>query len=222
MLAFAAHDIFKEYRLDRGRRVPVLHGLSLQVMAGEWLSLTGASGCGKSTLLHLLGALDRPDRGRIECLGQDLAGLSARGRAGLRRRVLGFMFQSYHLLQELSALENVMLPAMAETAWRANRRRALSLLADFGLAEREGHRPQELSGGEQQRVALVRALINRPRILLADEPTGNLDAAAAEHIMGLLERLHRDEGMTIVMVTHDRALAGRAERVCRLRDGVIE
>ncbi len=218
---FELTGVCKEYRLERSRRVPVLHGLDLRVEPGEWLALTGPSGCGKTTLLHLLGALDTPNRGIVQCLGRNLARLSAGGKARLRRQTIGFMFQSYHLLPELTALENVMLPAMATTDRRLLHRRASNLLAQFGLEERLRHRPQELSGGEQQRAALARALINEPQILLADEPTGNLDRQAADTIMRLLQKLHREDGATIVMVTHDLSVAARASRVCRLENGGI-
>ena len=218
---YTLDKVRKEYRLDGGRRVPVLSELDLQVEPGEWLALTGPSGCGKTTLLHLLGALDRPDSGRVYCLDRSLESLSPRAKAELRRRTIGFMFQSYHLLPELNALENIMLPAMSEMKWIENRKRCRYLLAQFGLSEREGHRPQELSGGEQQRVALARALVNQPRILLADEPTGNLDREAADTIMELLKDLHRSAGTTIIMVTHDRNIAEQADKVYLMRNGAV-
>lgn len=218
---YILQEVCKEYRFDGGRRVPVLNELELQVESGQWLALTGHSGCGKSTLLHLLGALDKPDSGRVYCLGRSLASLSAKAKAELRRRTIGFMFQSYHLLPELNALENIMLPAIGEVKWKENRNRSRELLKQFGLSEREGHRPQELSGGEQQRVALARALINQPQILLADEPTGNLDREAASTIMELLKDLHRSAGTTIIMVTHDRNIAEQADKVYLMRDGAV-
>lgn len=219
--AFSACHVAKHYRLER-HVVRVLEDVTFTVNEGEWMALVGPSGCGKTTLLHLLGALDAPSGGRICCRGRAYADLSSRRRAFLRRDKLGFVFQSYYLFPELNALENVVLPALQ---WRRDRRaacrRAEALLTEFGLAHRLRHRPQELSGGEQQRVALARALINAPDILLADEPTGNLDAASSEEIVGILRRLHCERGKTIVMVTHDAMLAGLADRVLRLEAGRV-
>jgi len=221
--AFEVRGVRKHYRLDRHTTVEVLRGVDLTVRAGEWVALVGASGCGKSTLLHLLGALDEPDQGVIACLGRPYAGMKAVAKATLRRQDIGFVFQSYHLFPELDALENVMLPGMQGGIKNASglADRARELLVRFGLEMRLRHRPLELSGGEQQRVALARALINGPRILLADEPTGNLDAAAAAGIIGLLEQLHRDEGKTIVMVTHDHTLAQRADHILHMTNGLV-
>jgi len=221
-IAFLTANLAKQYRLEKRKLIPVLADVNLRVDAGEWLALVGASGSGKSTLLHLLGALDRPSSGAIACFGQDYARLKAGAKAVLRRDLIGFVFQTFHLFPELSAWENVMLPAL-QWQWNktAAKQRARQLLVDFGLEQRLQHRPPELSGGEQQRTALARALINNPRILLADEPTGNLDAEASANILGLLQQLHRD-GKTIIMVTHDAQVAGRADRILRLRDGAIE
>ena len=217
--ALEAVDVHRSYRLGR-THIPVLAGVCLSVPKGGWAALIGASGCGKSTLLHLLGALDKPDAGQIHCHGQILNQLSAGRRTELRREHMGFVFQSYHLFPELTALENVMLPAMR---WGADppavTKRATGLLESFGLAPRLEHRPMEMSGGEQQRVALARALINNPSIILADEPTGNLDAAAAAEIMAILQRLNREDGKTIVMVTHDLKIAAQAHDVWRLAAG---
>jgi len=217
--AFTVLQVAKHYELQ-GHRIEVLTEIDLHVNPGEWIALTGASGSGKTTLLHLMAALDKPSAGTIACLGADYAAISGRRRAMLRRDRIGLLFQNYHLFPELNALENVALPALR---WGVNRRaavnRARELLSEFGLSERLGHRPCELSGGEQQRAALARALINDPAIILADEPTGNLDQKAGSHIMDILTELHRQQEKTIVMVTHDRAVADRADRVLALDRG---
>ncbi|MCF7853998.1 MAG: ABC transporter ATP-binding protein [Candidatus Pacebacteria bacterium] len=220
--AFAVAGLAKHYRLGK-HRIPVLNDVTLTISAGEWVALVGPSGSGKTTLLHLLGALDSPSKGKISCLGQSYEKLSARHRALLRRKTIGLLFQNYHLFPELSAVENALLPALHWGQHRAGyANRAKSLLAEFGLAERLEHRPRELSGGEQQRVALVRALINNPDIILADEPTGNLDQEAAAHIMDILTSLQQGEGKTIVMVTHDLSIARQADRILQLRDGQVQ
>ncbi|MBN2452110.1 MAG: ABC transporter ATP-binding protein [Lentisphaeria bacterium] len=212
-------DLHRHFRLEK-HRIDVLQGASFLVAEGEWVALVGRSGCGKTTLLHLLGGLDRPSSGEIVCRGLAYSRLDAQARAALRRRHFGFVFQSYHLFPELSAHENVMLPALQ---WRrdrqAARQRAAELLAGFGLAQRLRHRPQELSGGEQQRVALARALMNEPDVILADEPTGNLDVTAAREIIAILQGLHRERRKTIVMVTHDLRLAALADRILVIREG---
>jgi len=194
----------------------------------EMVAIVGASGSGKSTLLHLLGALDRPDGGLIRFDGQDINRLSGRRRNGLRNAAFGFVFQFYHLLPELTVLENTMLPAMVEMSalsWLAGggkrRQLAVDLLSELGLGERMKHRPVELSGGERQRVAIARALVNQPRILFADEPTGNLDATTGESILQVLIRLNRDHGQTLVMVTHDPKIAAHADRIVELTNGRI-
>ena len=209
--------------------VPVLFGADLAVNEGEWVAILGSSGSGKSTLLHLLGGLDRPDPdgGEVRFAGQRVAF----GRGGAldtyRNRDIGFVFQFYHLLPELTVLENALLPSLVG-AWgplgqerrKAGRALALSLLAEFGLAHRLTHRPAQLSGGERQRVAIARALVNSPRVLLADEPTGNLDTHTGAGILDLLAARHA-AGLTLVMVTHDPEVARRASRVVRLHDGRI-
>lgn len=209
-------------------RIEVLKGVDLSIRAGEFLAIEGRSGSGKSTLLHLLGALDEADAGAIEYHGRDLARLPAAERAGVRNREFGFVFQFYHLLPELNVLENTLLSAMIEFSWlkfRANKRelveRATGILKQLGLEHRHRHRPNQLSGGERQRVAIARALMNRPKVLFADEPTGNLDSETGRQIMAVLEALHRDAGQTIVMVTHDRTLARTADRALVLRDGLL-
>ncbi|RME38977.1 MAG: ABC transporter ATP-binding protein [Planctomycetota bacterium] len=221
-----AEGLHKSYILGH-ERLRVLRGVNLSVRRGEFLSVMGASGSGKSTLLHLLGALDLPDRGRVLFEGRDLLSRPPAERRAYRNREVGFVFQFYHLLPECNVLENVMMPRMVRyplLPWRRvgrqARRDALALLERVGLSERIKHRPAELSGGERQRVAIARALINRPAVLLADEPTGNLDAAAGKGILDLLAELNR-EGQTLIMVTHDATLAQRADRCVRLQDGVI-
>lgn len=218
MTAFTLENVEKCYRMGP-HRVDVLRGVNATVQTGEWVALTGASGSGKTTLMHLLGGLDRPTGGTVQCLGKSMAGRTA---TRLRQQHLGFVFQSYHLLAELSAVENVALPA---SGWGQSRskaeKKAIELLGRFGLEHRLRHRPLELSGGEQQRVAMARALINNPDIILADEPTGNLDAEAAETIMSILAELNAKDGRTIVMVTHDMVCARRAQRMLHLVDGRV-
>lgn len=223
-----AAGLYKTYRRD-AIQVNVLSGLNLHVEAGEFLSVVGASGCGKSTLLHLLGTLDRPDHGTICLDGLRIDHLPAERRDRLRNQTFGFIFQFYHLLPELSTLENVLMPQMIAHSvfgWLRHRRtltrRAVSLLERVGLGERLHHRPRELSGGEMQRAAIARALVNQPRVLLADEPTGNLDAAAGGEIVRLLRDLNRREGLTIIMVTHNLDIATLTDRVVRLVAGRVE
>jgi len=218
--AFQVTEVHKDYRLEK-HVIRVLKGITLTVAAGEWVALVGRSGSGKTTLLHLLGALDDATQGEITCRGRSYRTMSNRQKATLRRDEIGFVFQSYHLFPELNALENVVLPALhLATNRRAARDTARDLPRDFGLGERLRHRPPELSGGEQQRVALARALINSPAIILADEPTGNLDKRASQHIIDILTMLHRRHGKTIVMVSHDLDLARLADRVLLIDDGV--
>jgi lipoprotein-releasing system ATP-binding protein len=221
-----AQDVHKSYRMGQ-TQVRVLKGVNLEISAGEFTAVVGASGSGKSTLLHILGALDRPDKGRVCFKGGDLAKQSGRRLNRFRNRTVGFVFQFYHLLDELNVLENVLLPTMAGKSlagWlvcrRAAKKRARELLEQFGLAQRVRHKPYQLSGGERQRVAIARALMNEPEILLADEPTGNLDSQTGNGILKVLERLN-GAGQSIVMVTHDERIAARAGRIIRLADGVI-
>lgn len=216
-----AHGLTKAYELGR-RRLEVLRGVDLTVRRGEFLALRGASGAGKSTLLHLLGGLDRPDEGSIEVCDQKLDRLGAGELTEFRNRRVGFIFQAYHLLPELDATENVMLPArMARRPFAECVAQARELLGRVGLGERLEHRPAELSGGEQQRVAIARCLINRPQLVLADEPTGNLDSKTGEEILELLLTLRAEHGTTLVICTHDSRVASRAERVIELVDGRI-
>jgi putative ABC transport system ATP-binding protein len=198
----------------------ILSGVSLAIARGETVAVMGASGAGKSTLLALLAGLDEPTAGEVRLAGKDLTRLDEDGRAAVRAGHVGFVFQSFHLVPSLTALENVMLPL--ELAGRGDARAAaLEVLARVGLAERVGHYPRQLSGGEQQRVAIARAFVTRPDVLFADEPTGNLDAATGERIMELLFGLNAETGTTLVLVTHDRALAARCGRVIRLDAGRI-
>jgi lipoprotein-releasing system ATP-binding protein len=217
----SAADLHKTYRKG-ANKVEVLRGLDLEVYEGEFLSVIGASGSGKSTMLHLLGTLDRPDQGAIHLEDRRIDDLPASARDPLRNQTFGFIFQFYHLLPELNTLENVLVPQMIQhslLAWFA-RRRALRRRA--GLSHRHKHRPRELSGGEMQRAAIARALINRPRILLADEPTGNLDAGTGAQIIHLLRDLNRNEGLTIIMVTHNLDIVTETDRVVRLVEGRVE
>jgi predicted ABC-type transport system involved in lysophospholipase L1 biosynthesis ATPase subunit len=217
-----AVDLHKHYELERVR-IDVLRGVSLRVCHGETVSITGASGAGKSTLLQLLGGLDRPSGGRVELDGRDLYALSAAARTEVRATQVGFVFQAYHLLPELDVLENVMLPSLSRRGALQRmarlRERARGLLAQVGLAQREHHRPVELSGGEQQRAALARALMNEPELVLADEPTGNLDSATGQQVLDYLFALTRERGHTLVMVTHNEAVARLCQRQLHLLDG---
>jgi putative ABC transport system ATP-binding protein len=202
--------------------VHAVRGVSFDVAEGEWAAVVGPSGCGKSTLLHLLGAIDRPTSGTVRLRDRDVGAMSDKEATGFRLRHVGFVFQRFYLMPTLGARENVELPmAEAGMAKRERSDRARELLSYVGLAEREGHRPAQLSGGEQQRVAIARALANRPALLLADEPTGELDARTGAEIIELLGRLNAD-GTTIVVVTHDETLARAARRVIHMRDGVVE
>ncbi len=199
------------------RRVQVLHDLDLEVRRGELLAIVGPSGVGKSTLLHLMGLLDRPDSGRVVVAGQEVSALDAEARARMRNRVIGFVFQYHYLLDELDAVDNVALPLrIAGRGAGAARRRARELLDRVGLGDRGHHFPDQLSGGEQQRVAVARALAMQPRLFLADEPTGNLDLENARKLMALIRELHLLEGLTSIIVTHNEEMASRCDRVFRL------
>jgi lipoprotein-releasing system ATP-binding protein len=218
-LLVSAAGLVMGYRTPAGY-VPVLHDLSLHVPAGAMLAITGASGVGKSTLLHVLGTLDRPEAGVLEFEGRDLLAFDPARLIEFRNRQLGFVFQFHHLLPEFSALENVMMPLLIARRPRAEARaRALGLLEDLGLRARADHRPGALSGGEQQRVAVARALAREPRLLLADEPTGNLDRATGDQLHALLRGLNRERGLTIVVVTHNERLAAACDRTLRLEAG---
>jgi putative ABC transport system ATP-binding protein len=217
----ALRDVWKVYALG-DVEVQALRGVDLEIAAGEFVAVMGASGSGKSTLMNLLGCLDRPTRGRVLLDGVDIGALSADARAELRNRRIGFVFQSFNLLPRTSAVENVELPLVyGEMPLAEQRTRALAALAAVGLAERAPHLPNQLSGGQQQRVAIARALVNRPSLLLADEPTGNLDSQTAAEIMTIIARLHREQALTVILVTHEPDVAAWAGRVITFRDGVI-
>jgi ABC-type lipoprotein export system ATPase subunit len=218
-IALECSDITKSYRARRATSVDVLRGISFTVAAGEWLALTGKSGSGKTTLLQILGTLDEMDEGALTCFGEDLRRMGWWRRAAFRCNTLGFIFQSYHLFPELTALENVTLAG--RVAGAVNRQRALELIDRVGLADRLEHRPAELSGGEQQRIAIARALMNKPRLLLADEPTGNLDAGSANAIMQILRDIREAEDLTIIMVTHDPRLSALADRAMHIEKGQL-
>ncbi len=223
-----AHGLSKTYTMGR-HRLEVLKEIELFVQRGEAVVIVGASGAGKSTLLHLLGGLDAPSAGEVRVDGESLFAMSSGRRTRLRNEQIGFVFQSYNLLPELDALENVCVPAMLSSRSPRSERgshhqiesRGTELLKAVGLGERLEHRPAELSGGEQQRVAIARALMNRPSLLLADEPTGNLDAKTGEAVLDLLWQLRAESGTTLVMVTHDEQIAKRGERVLEIADGRI-
>jgi lipoprotein-releasing system ATP-binding protein len=223
-----ATGIKKTFRMGESD-VTVLKGADLSVRSGEFVAIEGRSGSGKSTLLHLLGALDAPDAGNINYDGQDIAALDGTSQARLRNTQFGFVFQFYHLLPELNVLENTILASMIEHSWlsfRSNRaeirKRGSEVLEQLGMDHRLKHRPNQLSGGERQRVAIARALMNRPKVLFADEPTGNLDAETGRQIMAVLENLHKNSNQTIVMVTHDRTIARMADRILVLREGRLQ
>jgi len=223
-----ARNVVKSYRKGK-HEVPVLRGVDFAVEPGEFVAIVGQSGCGKSTLLHLLGTLDAPDSGEIYFSGRRIDNLPARGRDAIRNRSLGMIFQFYHLLPELSTLENVLAPTMIGEGvfqyWMSrgkHRERARQLLELVGLSHRLTHTPRELSGGEMQRTAVARALMSNPTLLLADEPTGNLDSENGQEILRLLRSLNENEGLTIVMVTHDESLAKQADRTVRLKQGRVE
>jgi putative ABC transport system ATP-binding protein len=212
--------ICKSYGIGKDRLVHAADDVSLAIEAGTFVALTGASGSGKSTLLHLIGAIERPDSGSVISSGEDVTALRGGALAGYRRTV-GFVFQGYHLLPALTALDNVIAPVLPFRTSFNKRERGRELLAAVGLAGREHSLPAKMSGGEQQRVAIARALVNTPALLLADEPTGNLDSANATEILQLIATLREQRDMTIILATHDPHVAAHAERLIRLRDGVV-
>lgn len=223
----AARDLVKSYRKGK-HEVSVLRGVDFSVQPGEFTAIVGQSGSGKTTLLHLLGTLDAPDSGEIHFEGHRIDNLAPRGRDVLRNRHFGMIFQFYHLLPELTTLENVLVPRMIAEGvvkyWLNKRQhveRAKQLLEMVGLSHRLTHRPRELSGGEMQRSAIARALISNPRLLLADEPTGNLDQKTGQEILDILRTLNREQGLTIVMVTHDMAIARQADRIVKIVEGKV-
>ncbi|MBQ9336207.1 MAG: ABC transporter ATP-binding protein [Lentisphaeria bacterium] len=220
------HDLFleaagitKSFTIGK-HCIRVLKGVDLRAARGEWVALLGASGSGKTTLLDIIGTISRPDSGTLKIDGHDLTSMSGREQVGFRRKNIGFVFQAYHMLPELNICENVMLPSMMEGQPKKTvRARALELLTRVGLEHRVNHRANELSGGEQQRAAIARALMNSPRLMLADEPTGNLDSVTGQGILELFKEFHAEGNMTIIMVTHDRSVAALADRTVELKDG---
>jgi putative ABC transport system ATP-binding protein len=215
-----AEAVSRVYELE-GVSVPALRGVSLTIEPGDYVAIVGPSGSGKSTLMHLLGVLDQPSSGVLRVNGRDVAGLTAPEMAKLRNETIGFVFQAFHLLSRTTALDNVALPLVYRgIAAKERRRRAQATLERVGLGHRTGHRPNQMSGGEQQRVAIARALVTEPKMLLADEPTGNLDSKTGQAVLRLLEELNR-EGVALVIVTHDLEVATRARRRITMRDGEI-
>ncbi|MBC7853668.1 MAG: ABC transporter ATP-binding protein [Pirellulaceae bacterium] len=224
----SARNVFKSYRKGK-LEVPVLRGVDFSIRPGEFTAVIGQSGSGKSTLLHLLGTLDAPDKGEIHFEGRRIDNLPAGQRDTIRNQKLGMIFQFYHLLPELSTLENVLAPLMIANGvfsyWRNKRQfveRAKKMIEMVGLSHRLTHKPRELSGGEMQRAAIARALIAQPKLLLADEPTGNLDRKTGNEILDILKKLNREENLTIVMVTHDQTIAAQADSVVSLVEGVVD
>ncbi len=214
-------SVCKNYRMGEVE-VQVLRDVSLEVARGEFAAIMGASGSGKTTLMNILGCLDRPTSGRYWLDGEEVSSMTADQRAVVRNKKIGFVFQNFNLLPRTSALDNVAMPlsyTAGQLSEREARRRAREVLARVGLAQRLHHEPSQLSGGQQQRVAIARALVNRPPLLLADEPTGNLDSATSEEVLSLFEELNRQEGVTVVLVTHDPHVAGHARRIIHIHDG---
>jgi ABC-type lipoprotein export system ATPase subunit len=217
-------DVRKTYHLGE-LDLQVLKGISVSIAAGELVALMGASGSGKSTLMNILGCLDRPSSGEYWLDGHEISAASSNDRARLRNSLIGFVFQNFNLLARTSALENVLMPltyAADTLTEREMRQRATELLVKVGLESRLDHQPSQLSGGQQQRVAIARSLINRPRLLLADEPTGNLDSRTSEEILQMFRQLNESEGLTVILVTHDPGVARHARRVIHIRDGLIQ
>jgi lipoprotein-releasing system ATP-binding protein len=219
-----AKGIHKVYTVDN-KKLQVLKGIDLEIRRGSLTAFVGPSGAGKSTLLHILGGLDEPSGGSVRFFGRDLYALGDSALSRLRNKSIGFVFQFYHLLAEFNVLENVYMPALISAqkpaSFAAHRQRALELLKSVGLSKRIDHFPSQLSGGEQQRVALARALMNRPEALLCDEPTGNLDSATGESIISLIQEIQRQSGMTVILVTHNKELAGIAQKIFYLKDGSL-
>jgi len=219
--AIVADEVTRTYDLG-GISVPALRGVSFSIPAGDYVAIVGPSGSGKSTLMHLLGGLDRPTSGRLSIGGREIGSLSQHELARLRNETIGFVFQSFHLLARTTAVDNVALPLVYRgTGARERRARATEMLQRVGLGHRLDHRPNQLSGGEQQRVAIARALVTDPEVLLADEPTGNLDTATGQAVLALLEQLNVERRVALVIVTHDREVADRAHRQIVMRDGLI-
>jgi putative ABC transport system ATP-binding protein len=218
--AIQAIDLTRSLPLG-GERVPILNGVSFRIEPGEWIALTGPSGSGKSTLLGILGGLDSPSSGRILIGGTDVTHLGERAMARLRNQTIGVVFQSFNLIPTLTAQENVEAPLYVRSSPVRPRDAAREALGLVGLSDRLGHRPNQLSGGQQQRVAIARALVTRPALLVADEPTGNLDSANGAQVLELIEKLRRERQLTVVMATHDPAVAARADRTLHMVDGLL-
>ena len=219
-----AKNIHKTYK-EAAYVLHVLKGVDVHVDAGEVVAIIGPSGAGKSTLLHILGALDQPTSGQVQFNGQNLYGLNDQQRARLRNTEMGFVFQSYHLLPELTALENVILPGLVKNNSRktsAIELDGVKLLEQMGLGNRVTHRPNQLSGGEQQRVAIARSLMNKPKVVFCDEPTGNLDSQSGSMVMDVLLNLNKTNGQAVVVITHDQAIAARAQRIIYIKDGLLD
>lgn len=222
MAIVRAFDLVKVYRLGK-LEIRALNGVTMEVAQGEFVAVMGRSGSGKSTLLNIIGALDRPTSGKVFIDDLEISSLPDRALAQVRRRKVGFVFQQFNLLPHLTALENVMLPLRyAGVGYRERRRRAEEALEGVGLRDRLRHRPSELSGGEQQRVAIARALATRPALVLADEPTGELDSHTALEVIGIIKRLNQEQGQTVIVVTHDPMVAQQAHRILYLMDGYIQ
>jgi putative ABC transport system ATP-binding protein len=222
MAVVRAFDLVKVYRLGK-LEIRALNGVTMEVAQGEFVAVMGRSGSGKSTLLNIIGALDRPTSGKVFIDDLEISSLPDRALAQVRRRKVGFVFQQFNLLPHLTALENVMLPLRyAGVGYRERRRRAEEALEGVGLRDRLRHRPSELSGGEQQRVAIARALATRPALVLADEPTGELDSHTALEVIGIIKRLNQEQGQTVIVVTHDPMVAQQAHRILYLMDGYIQ
>ena len=217
-------DIRKTYRLGEVD-LPVLKGVSLNIARGELVALMGASGSGKSTLMNILGCLDHPTSGEYCLDGHEITWLTAKERARLRNRIIGFVFQSFNLLPRTTALENVLMPltyTKENLTERQMKQRAAELLQKVGLSDRIDHQPSQLSGGEQQRVAIARSLVSHPQVLLADEPTGNLDSRTSEELLHMFQQLNSSDGITVILVTHDAGVADHAQRIIHIKDGLIE
>ncbi len=219
-------NIKKSFKTEAGE-IHVLKGINLQVNEGEMVSIVGASGVGKSTLLHIIGALDNPTYGKVLYNNRDIFSLNSNSLASFRNTEIGFVFQFHHLLPEFTAFENVLMPALINRSLNNRKKdfniykKAKDVLAQMGLSEREGHRPGELSGGEQQRVAVARALVLDPKVVLADEPTGNLDTATGEDLFRIFVKLNKEKGITFVIVTHNEALSKRCDRIFKMEDGLL-
>ncbi|HCA43254.1 MAG TPA: lipoprotein-releasing system ATP-binding protein LolD [Bacteroidetes bacterium] len=212
-------DVKKSYKIDKQNSLTVLKGINLEIKKGEVIAIVGQSGAGKSTLLHILGTLDRPDNGNIIYGDQDITKYNEKDLASFRNKKIGFIFQFHHLLPEFTALENILIPAMIDG--EDKKERAMELLEIVGVKNREEHKPSEISGGEAQRVAIARALINSPEIILADEPTGNLDTANANSVIELIFDLRNKFNQTFVIVTHNEEFAGKCDRIVKMKDGLI-